>query len=299
MASISARGSKWQAKVRKAGAQPESRTFDTREEAEQWAAELEAQIESGVALDRPLADITSIADLVQLYFDTEEAAQDIAIELTELKLTRGIVELMASELTKEDVLEFWPERNSVSTALEAVIEKARRDLGYKLPDNPVSAAYAQPQTLRVRRLAAYEEKNVLEEAAKSRGGYLTDVILLDLETGLTQSEIVSLDWKNVHLDKAEAIVYGRSGDRIIPLTDKAVEILNRRDPKSTGRVFPGLTTKALQRAFIRAAERANIADFHFNDLRHEAIFRMKDRYSLEQIWRISGVGMASLKRYFS
>ena len=40
-----------------------------------------------------------------------------------------------------------------------------------------------------------------------------------------------------------------------------------------GRVFPGLTTEAVKRAFMRVCQRSEIEDFHFHDLRREATSR--------------------------
>jgi integrase len=297
MASISQRGDKWRAKVRKAGAAPQSKSFDTREEAEQWAANLEAHIESGKPLEREAADLTSIREVVQIYWDTVGPTDDNESELVALKLA-PFADLMVSELSAEDITAWQPERTKLMDVLEEVLETARSDFGINLPDNPVRAAYAKPQVMRIRRLASYEEPQLIEEANRTRGGYLTDSIILDLETGLSQSELVNLDWSNIHLDRSELIVRGRSGDRIIPLTDKAKSVLVSRGTQVKGRVFPGVTAQALQRSFIRAVERANIADLHFNDLRHEAIFRMKNRHTFEEVKSISGLGHRSLERYY-
>jgi integrase len=297
MASISQRGDKWRAKVRKAGAAPQSKTFDTYEEAEQWAKDLEEHIESGKPLEREAADLTPVRDLVQLYWDVVGPTPDNEAELVALKLA-PFADLMASELTAEDITAWQPERTKLMDVLEEVIEKARTDFGINLPDNPVRAAYAQPQTTRVRRLASYEESQLLAEAGRTRGGYLTDAIILALETALKQSELVNLDWSEVHMDRGEIVARSNSGDRIIPLSDKAKSVLASRGTQLKGQVFSGLSTKALQRSFIRAVDRANILDLHFNDLRHEAIFRMKSLYPFEEVLRISGVGHRSLERYY-
>lgn len=297
MASISQRGSKWRAKVRKAGYADQSRTFDTEQEARDWAEQLEEAIDAGKLLVREGADITTFRELVQAYYDLDGHTKEVQENLIQLKLC-PLADLMASEITAESVLDWSTERNELTDLAETVIEYARRELGIRLSDNPVRAAFAKPQTMRVRRLASYEEEHLLEEADRTRGGYLKDAILFDLDTALMQAELVNLDWQDVHLDRNEIVVRGRAGDRIIPLTERAKSILASRGCQIKGQVFKGLTAQALQRSFIRCVERAKIADLHFNDLHHEAIFRMKERYSFEEVWRISGVQIASLRRYY-
>lgn len=301
MASINRRSNgKFQAKVRKTGYAEQSRTFDTEQEAVEWATALEAQIDSGATLYREASEVTPIRDIAALYYDAYEA-EGLSVETTAnlFQIKEGpLCDTMLADLTSEDVLAWIPERNELADLLEEVIEKSRRDFGMRIPSNPVTAAFAKPQTTRIRRLADFEEAALLEEAARTRGGYLTDAIIVDLDTALYQSELVALDWSDVNMDKAEIIVRSRKGDRIIPMTDRVRSVLCNRGIQVDGQVFEGLSTQALQRSFIRATERAKIADFHFMDLRHEAIFRMKDRHSLEEVWRISGVGMASLKRYY-
>jgi integrase len=65
----------------------------------------------------------------------------------------------------------------------------------------------------------------------------------------------------------------------VPLSIKAASELRRlaKAAEREGRVFPGLTTEAIKRAFMRACIRAGIEDFHFHDLRHEATSRLFEK----------------------
>lgn len=64
-------------------------------------------------------------------------------------------------------------------------------------------------------------------------------------------------------------------------------------------VFPGVTTEAVKRAFKRACQRANIDDFRFHDLRHEATSRLFEKdLNLMQVAAITGhKTLQMLKRY--
>ena len=65
-----------------------------------------------------------------------------------------------------------------------------------------------------------------------------------------------------------------------------------------GSVFP-TTSDAIKRGFQRAVHRANIADLHFHDLRHEATSRLFERgLNIMEVAAITGhKSLAMLKRY--
>lgn len=57
----------------------------------------------------------------------------------------------------------------------------------------------------------------------------------------------------------------------------AYETLRRLPRAIKGQVFPGLTAEAIKKAFTRAIKRAEIENFHFHDLRHEATSRLFEK----------------------
>ena len=85
--------------------------------------------------------------------------------------------------------------------------------------------------------------------------------------------------------------------RWMPLSDKAIKIL-KDIPRSTDHVFP-ITDVALRQSWERLRNRANLIDFTFHDLRHEAISRMFEKgLNVLEVASISGHKTASqLFRY--
>jgi hypothetical protein len=68
MATIRKRGpGQWQAQVRKRGYPMQSKTFDTEQEALDWATVIEAEMIRGVFVSRTEAEATLIRDLLQRY----------------------------------------------------------------------------------------------------------------------------------------------------------------------------------------------------------------------------------------
>jgi integrase len=290
MATISERksqhGSTWQAKVRRKGHPTWSRTFDTKEEAETWASTKEASLEEGRDQDTDPAEILTVGELLAIY--KMNMPDNTQLPLADMA-TSSLWNIPLTEVRPEDVRGFSREPNEATATLQAAIEFARRELDIHLARNPVTAAYAKPTQVRERRIPDYEEYILLEEAANTRGGYLRDAIIIALDTALMQHEIIKLDWSDVDLDKKLIKVNGKTGTRIIPITDRIITILKNKGIKANGLIFDGVSSMALQRAFIRTVERANLSDLHFNDLRYEALCRMLAKgLSPQQIWSIIG-----------
>jgi integrase len=66
-----------------------------------------------------------------------------------------------------------------------------------------------------------------------------------------------------------------------------------------GQVFPGITTEAIKRAYIRAVRRAGIEDLRFHDLRHEATTRLFEKgLNIMEVATITGhKDLRMLRRY--
>jgi integrase len=96
---------------------------------------------------------------------------------------------------------------------------------------------------------------------------------------MRQSELVGLKWKNIDFQRRTAFLpHTKNGEsRSVPLSAEALNVLGNLPRSISGDVFPGLTTTAVKKAFTRATRRAEIEDFHFHDLRHEATTRLFER----------------------
>ena len=65
--------------------------------------------------------------------------------------------------------------------------------------------------------------------------------------------------------------------RGVPLSRAGVITLRALPYSIPGKLFPEVTTEAIKRAFMRACERAEIENFRFHDLRHEATRRLFEK----------------------
>ena len=81
MATITKRGPKqWQAKVRKKGYKPISRTFATKARAERWAVGVESDMENRVFVDSSLADSTTFDEIGERFHSLGKGYRIRAVE---------------------------------------------------------------------------------------------------------------------------------------------------------------------------------------------------------------------------
>lgn len=95
---------------------------------------------------------------------------------------------------------------------------------------------------------------------------------------MRRGELLSLRWENVNLVAQTALLpMTKNGTaRIVPLSKKAVAILQALPGDKSGPVFP-LTYMVVNNCFVAACERAGIIDLHFHDLQHTATTRLAEK----------------------
>lgn len=311
MATIRSRGIRqWQAIVRRKGVYT-SETFQYKQDAEGWARKVEREIDEG--LYRPADDSASMT--------LKTALEDYAKKVTPRKksadreLTRinkwkqhKLAKKILNKVTGADLARFRDEGRAAGLSdatirldlmlISALYTTARKDWGMPTLKNPVSEmTLPSPSKKRERRVSPAEISVLLEVAPKAmpKSRNIRELIELALETGMRQSEILRLEWKDVFIqDRYVHLDETKSGDpRDVPLSPRAVDVLNsiagageKVETIRRGRLF-SITQDALVRGFRKAcAEGRRLAmenhqelpvgfleDLTFHDLRHEAASR--------------------------
>ena len=319
----------WQAKVRKVGAKPISRTFATKLQAREWAAAQEADIARGEWRDRKTARRMTIAQLLNNYEADVlpgKKSRNVA-KYHVARLREDLGHLALTSLTSAALAEWRDARlrcvasatvNRELSTLGGVLTWARKDLD--LPIEHVVSAIRRPSQGRARdrRLEGDEERRLLAalkdhagqvNGARRAGAYrvgtrnpwMLPVVRLAIETAMREGELLALRWDNVDLKARTAHLEDtKNGDaRTVPLSSRAVSILKALPRSKDGRVFP-LSKLSLQQAWRRACKRAYIEDLHFHDLRHEAASRLGEKLSnVLELAAVTGhKDLRMLKRYY-
>lgn len=296
----------YQALVRRKGYEAQSKTFITQREAQAWTSIVESEMTRGVFVSRVESEQTTLKELIERYVQ-EITPQHKGCDSEQLRL-RSLARLplaqrFLSTLMAKDFAQYRDERLKIrkpatvtrEMALFArVFEVARREWSIHI-DNPLKLV-SRPivRNERVRRLSAEDEVALMRELDLQErdwhgrlvpGGirnlWVKPIVLLALETACRRSELLSLQWCNVDLQRRVALLPDTKNgySRGVPLSSRAVLILQELPRSDDDRVFP-TTVAALKKAYERAVQRAGIQDYTFHDLRREATSRLARKLSL-------------------
>lgn len=196
----------------------------------------------------------------------------------------------------------------LKTAVEWHSHEYHYPLGDKFEAVVVPPAWASP---RERRLNGDEEARLMVAC----GGMYKDpegwqlLIGLALETAMRAGELIGMQWDEVNTEHRFIVIpkereKTRKG-RQVALSTKALAILaklKKRRIRGEHQVFAMLPSisSVLGRGFKRITKRAECADLHFHDLRHEAVARFFERTTLQtlEIALITGhTELKTLQRY--
>ena len=200
------------------------------------------------------------------------------------------------------------------TLISHAINIARKEWGIVM-DNPCCPIRRPEENRpRKRRLSPKEEQRLLAELELSqrtpegpwlpggcRNEWMKPLVIVAIETAMRRGELLQLEWADVFLEERFVrLLDSKNGHgRDVPLSSRAIALLEGLPRDSSGRVFP-VTGEALKQSFTRAVERAGLGDLHFHDLRHEATSRIAPK--LGNVLELSAVtghmSLQMLKRCF-
>lgn len=139
--------------------------------------------------------------------------------------------------------------------------------------NPAHGIKKFPETKRDRFLQSDELPAFFKALAEEPNDTLRDYFLISLLTGARRSNVLEMQWKQIHLDRAEwRIPTTKNGEpQTVTLTPEVIEILRARQDCDPMWVFPGtgVTGHLVEpkKAWKRVLDRAGIADLRIHDLR--------------------------------
>lgn len=300
MATIRRRGAhQWHAQVRRLGWPSQTKTFDTKVEAEAWAAMIESEMNRGVWLDRSEAEITTLHALLDRYeAEVMPALKGVVRERSVLGLWRQtpLAKRAMATIRSGDVAQQRDAWLSAGLAPATVLRRlarlshlfntARKEWGMESLSNPVDLVRKPtPNNARTRRVA------VLPTATKGRGNgrtadelarisaasssrVLPAILTLAVETAMRRGEIAALRWENIDLGRRVAhLPETKNGNsRDVPLSSAALDVLAGLLPKKDSQRRKALAVPTelrgpvfathpdgITQAFERAMQRARSA----------------------------------------
>ncbi|MPW20143.1 tyrosine-type recombinase/integrase [Paraburkholderia sp. CNPSo 3157] len=311
MATITQRGpSQWRVQVRRRGHPAQSKTFDTKAEAEAWAGMIESEMAWGVWVSRGRAKAATLLEALRRY-ETEisrekrgwvQEASILKVWMALPLAKRPIASIRSVEVAK--LRDEWLGDYKAATVLRRlavlshVFSVARKEWGIESLSNPVELLRKpEPDNTRERRLIGGSAHKATEEdrdAARgtcdselervvtaSESALLPSIVWLAVETAMRRGEIVSLRWEYVDLQHRVLHLPGTKGGtaRDVPLSSRAIAVLQSlKDTASAAKAdavadWTGPIFDMRSDAVTRAFERA--------------VARARKRYE-EECWEAKG-----------
>jgi integrase len=319
MASITKRGQRWRVRIRRDGVWL-TETFESKDAAEIWAAEKEAELKLGAdaarskyITQRKLHKEILLADLLKKYcakVSTKKKGASEEISRINALLRYDICELSLAEFAPHHLDQYVSHRIEVDGVSGSTVNRELNLISHAFTtankkwrwsiDNPVKNIDRPANNPgRDRRLEDGEEDRLIAACEAARSEYLPVIVRLAIETACRQGELLQITWRNVDLTRNVLRLPGaitKNGKaRSVPLTLAAARALSEwkenANPKTAElRVFEGVTKEAIKLSYRRATKRAELADLTFHDLRHEATTRFFELHGMEMIEVMAATG---------
>ncbi|WP_207000037.1 tyrosine-type recombinase/integrase [Trinickia mobilis] len=245
MAYISQRGAYWRAEVRRRGYKPVYRSFDTKQQAQQWARRVESEMDSGAYVDRTEAERTTLRQALERY--RREIVPEKRHPYQENRriqrwIDNDLSHRTLANLRGADFAKYRDERraagraeNTIRLELQVVshlFEIARKEWGMEALTNPLkNIRKPSGSEARDRRLRPGEFEMLHARLSASGNLWAALAFELAIETSLRQGALFSVQWE--WLDLARRLLHfpptargteNKGVPPILPLSSRAVAV---------------------------------------------------------------------------
>ena len=307
----------WEAKVRRQGYSQQSKSFNSKTRAEEWARSIENEMDDGYFVCRKQAETTTLNEALDRYYrEVSPRKKGYANEKYKINgwKRHPLAHRFLASIRGVDLAKYRDARLALGRAHSTVRQElalishlyniARKEWGMESLRNPVQNITLPSQAnQRDRRLRGNEEERLLEACRQSRSTGLESIMRLAIETGMRLGEMLKLEWRYVDFERRVAhLPDTKNGtSRDVPLSTRAVKVLEER-PRSSDdpRVyFEWKRADCFEKGWRKVMKRAEIEDFRFHDLRHEATSRFFELgLKIMEVSAITGhKSLQMLKRY--
>lgn len=260
--------------------------------AESIYAKVQTEVKEGRWFENAKAKGKTFDEMMQLYFQkiSDKPSTRERKEGAFTHLAKAFSSLTLDKLTSDAVDDYKANRLADKAAHSTILNEVRL-LSHAFntvkwsKENPVrDAKRIKLRGREVDRWLTIEEEALLLPKTKGKlYGQLEDITLLDLNTGLSQEEILKLQWSQIDFAR-RTLTTTRSktlNTRTIPLNNNALNVLKRQAKVKSisGYVFFNSVgnkhdASKLKRAFSQAVKESGIEHFRFHDLRHTFATRL-------------------------
>jgi integrase len=317
-------GSKWQARIRKAGFPSTSANFKTQKEAKAWAAATETAMNKGKHKDTRAVKDLNLGKLVDHYLTKEKPTRPYGKTKTAnlRRIKRILGNVLLSALNFDRLVTFVEDREVAGAGgvtigmdiaeIAAVLRSCEKHYKYDFEPKLFSDVREymtenglDPKSNRRERRPTEDELTKLRKHFDEKPRQkvpMSTIIDFAVASAMRASEITRIKWSDVDFIKKTVIIRDRKHpkkkrDQSVPLLGKAWDIVMAR-PRTDDRIFP-YDAKTFSTIFPRAVKACGIVDLRFHDLRHEGASRLfEEGYDIPRVAIVTGhMDWKMLERY--
>ena len=288
------------------------KTFNQKSDAMKWGRSVELQLDQSRYRDTSNASKTTLLSVMERHLKERlrvvRAPKKEQSRFNVIK-KHDIVKRSLSSLTPQIFARYRDERmdDGISNSticrelsfMSIANKKAIRFYNCWLPEHPIpNDIKPKENPPRNRRLQEGEFEKLMQHCKTKRNSYWCSMIEFAIETAMRLNEQLTLKWDQVDLKKMMITIlaeHSKTGvERKIPLTPRAIQILNEIPRHINGRVFP-VSLNNFQRAWRSITRNAEIKNLHWHDLRREACSRLMEQgLSISEVQMFTGHKTLSL-----
>ena len=303
---------KYFVEIKRRGHKSIYKTFNQKSDAIKWGRSVELQLDQSRYRDTSNASKTTLLSVMERHLKERlRVVREPNKEQSRFNVIKkhDIVRRSLSSLSPQIFARYRDERidDGLSNSticrelsfMSIAIKKAIRFYNCWLPEHPIpNDIKPKENPPRNRRLEEGEFDKLMEHCKTKRNSYWCSMIEFAIETAMRLNEQLTLKWDQVDLKKMMITIlaeHSKTGvERKIPLTPRAIEILNEIPRHIKGRVFP-VSLNNFQRAWRSITRNAEIKNLHWHDLRREACSRLMERgLSISEVQMFTGHKTLSL-----
>ncbi len=166
--------------------------------------------------------------------------------------------------------------NRIHSLIRSMFYKAMEWKMYKEMINPAKGIERFKEQSRERKLESEELQAFFKSVSEEENETIRDYVLISLLTGARRANVLSMEWKELHLERAEWLIPAdktkNAENHTLPLTNEALQILIERKTTKSGKfVFTGTGKSGHliepKKGWIRILKRAGIENLRLHDLR--------------------------------
>ena len=301
MATFRKRGESWEAQIRRRGYPAQSRTFDTKAQAQRWATKLEREMDERAITGGQ--NITGEKMFERFRDEVSPERKGAKWEQDRINRVRREckwLQLRAEEILPEHIRGYRDERlKQVSSGsvkremnvISGVFGYAIKEGWVTLQVNPVSLVKKPLENKsRTQRVTDEELLAIVGDwktapAPEASKDYLVFAAWFAVETAMRLGEICKLKRGDVLADYVIVRNPKNGVDRTVPLSPTAKHIVERLPVAEW--LFP-ITAALMGVRWREATKSAGLQHIHFHDLRREAASRLAKKLPIEALAKMTG-----------